>query len=121
MPHTYSNGSLAEALQHLQEVASKGTWGYEIDQDLEHGQGHVQLTLDGYGTFTAPLFDGANSDNDVVLIANTLNNLPNLIKAVHLLEDVQNSYMDDGCDGCGTIDAEVYQKVCDFLDPPEDE
>jgi len=36
---------------------------------------------------------------------------PTYEELLNLLIEVRESYMDEGCDGCGTIDEDVYQKV----------
>ena len=36
-------------------------------------------------------------------------------EAMKLLTDVINSYETEGCDGCGTIDQSVHDKIVEFI------
>jgi hypothetical protein len=52
-------------------------------------------------------FDEANAH----LITLMHNNLPALLEAASLLDDLINSYDDTGCDGCGVVDSSINERA----------
>lgn len=50
-------------------------------------------------------------DANAHLITLMHNNLPALLEAASLLDDLINSYDDTGCDGCGVVDSSINERA----------